>query len=410
MADDLATVLTLLHESDRRWRTLRAEGDEWVDPERSREAFLRNVRTGPGPGRLMSSRGTPGPADRDPTWKVWRDPPRFRADFGGPHQSRTLVIGDGRRVCASHPAVAHLRVTEQRDPEVHLGPAGELLRPFVLPTVLHLSVEGGDHFLGRDVLVARGRPREDAERRGPGLFLGADEVRFGVDAERGVLLWMEQRLDGAPYRRVSMTSVAFDEDLDPALFEFPDVAEVPEASLRVPGQSRRPPAPYHRPGPPDNVLGQPVGGHTVVARTDAFVIAVDHIVAYPTGFELGLTVRARNTPFGSFDQERRRTWSGSAAFPGESIRVGVLFADGRRTLVDNFPARPPTEGDVRLVPMRGGGTQTRYDQRFWVEPLPPQGPLAILVEWEGRGLAETRAELDAGAIVEAAGRAETLWP
>lgn len=73
MADDLATVLTLLHDSDRRWRALRAEGDEWIDPERSREAFLRSVRTWPGRGSAMTSRGTPAPADRDPNWKVWRD-------------------------------------------------------------------------------------------------------------------------------------------------------------------------------------------------------------------------------------------------------------------------------------------------------------------------------------------------
>lgn len=79
MADELAEVLRLLHDSDRRWRTLRAEGDQWTDAERSREAFLRNVR----PGGIASVRGTPGPADVDPIWKVWMAPPRFRADVGG---------------------------------------------------------------------------------------------------------------------------------------------------------------------------------------------------------------------------------------------------------------------------------------------------------------------------------------
>jgi hypothetical protein len=407
MADDLAEVLRLLHDSDRRWRTLRAEGDQWADPERSREAFLRNVR----PGGVASVRGTPGPADMDPTWKVWMAPPRFRADVGVPHQSRMLIIGDGRRVCASHPAVPHLRVTDQRaDDQPHIGPAGELLRPAGLPAVLRLEVAGRQTFLGRDVFVVRGRPRPEAEHHGPRMFFAADEVEFGVDAERGVLLWKEQRLRQSAFRRVAMTSVAFDEDLDPALFEFPDAPQVLESSLPVPGEPRRPPAPHGPPGPPYTVLGEPLAGHTVVARAEALVIAVDRLVAYPTGFEFGITVRTHDVPVsGSFDEVRRRAWSGSSAFPGESLQVGVVFADGRRSFFENFPSNRMGTGDLRLVPMGGGGTQNRIDQRFWVEPLPPPGPLGVVVQWDGRGLPETRADLDAGAIVAAASRAETLW-
>jgi hypothetical protein len=403
MADDLAALLTLLHGSDRRWQTLRAEGDQWADPERSREAFLRSVP----PGSVVSSRGTPGPADHDPTWKLWMAPPRFRADFGGPHQSRTLIIGDGRRLAFSHPASDFLRVTEQREDKPHVGPASELLESSSLLSLLHLEVHGRRSFLGREVLVVRGQPRRDAERRGPRLFFGADEVEFGVDIERGVLLWMEQRLEGQVYRRVAMTSVAFDEELDAALFEFPDAPEVYPPSLPVPAAARRP-APHPMEGPPDRVLGVPVAGYTVVARTDTMVIAADRVVAYPTGFEVGITVRTKHRPaHGSFDDQRQRAWSGTSAFPGESVRVSVVFADGRRAGVDNFSSRPT--GDVRLVPIQGHGTQTRFDQRFWVEPLPPPGPLGVVVEWERRGLAETRADLDAGAILEAAAKAETLW-
>ncbi|MDQ4131569.1 MAG: helix-turn-helix transcriptional regulator [Actinomycetota bacterium] len=110
--------------------------------------------------------------------------------------------------------------------------------------------------------------------------MGADEVEFGLDAEHAILLWVEQRLDGMPYRRVTMTKVAFDDDLDSALVEFPDMPEVPEASLPVRGEPRRLSAPHPRQGPPDGVLGEPVAGRTRVARTDAIVIAVDRIVAY----------------------------------------------------------------------------------------------------------------------------------
>ena len=47
---------------------------------------------------------------------------------------------------------------------------------------------------------------------------------------------------------------------------------------------------------------------------------------------------------------------------------------------------------------------------FWLWPLPPPGPLTFVVEWPALGIAETRAETDATAVVEAAASAAPLWP
>lgn len=385
---------------------MRADGEEWIDEARIGEAFRRTTR----PGAGMSFRGAPLPADRDPQWQVWLRPPRWRVDFGGPHQSRTVVIGDGQRVCASHPQVPGYRVSEQRDDHAQsLGPGGALVRPFLIPATMGMIVEGRRTVLGREAIVVRGRPRPESRRGMPWVTMGADEMGFAVDAERGVLLWLEARFDGSPFRRISMSSVAFDEELADELFAFPEGAgELPLPPER-PG---RPPSPRPGYGPPDGVLGEPVGGRQILARTDSVVVAVDRVVAYPTGFELGITVRM---PGGSgqrsFDGTRQREWRGASAFPGESLRVVVVFADDRRSTAENFGRGSDAEPvGIRLVPMHGSGTDTRFDQRFWVEPLPPAGPLGVVVEWERRGIPETRVDLDAGAIVDAAARAEALWP
>jgi hypothetical protein len=385
--DDLATVLTLLHDSGKRWWTLRAEGEQWSDPERSKEAFLRMTR---GRGGVVTMRGTPGPADFDPRWSVWvRQPAQARAEFGGPHGNRFLTISDGRRVCTSHPA-GGFRVAPRRDgDEPSLGPMGELVYPRRLLAGLQFEVAGRERALDRDVIVVTGRPSSDSEGHMRPILLGADEIRFAVDVERAVLLWIERRLDGEPFSRTSMTSVAFDEELDADLFAVPDRDDTPPVVPPAPG---RPPVPRPAYGPPDGVLGAPVGGTVVVARTPSVVVAVDRLVAYPTGFELGLTVRTSDAPVhGSFDEIHRRSWSGTRAFPSESLEVTV-------------------GGDLTLFPMSGSGTQTRFDQRYWVAPLPPPGPLALAVVWPSRGLAETGVDLDGRAIVEAAERAETLWP
>ncbi len=67
MNGDLPEVLALLHISERRWHTLRAEGEEWQDNERAQEVFTR-LRN---PGGFFTMRGTPAPADRSSRWQVW---------------------------------------------------------------------------------------------------------------------------------------------------------------------------------------------------------------------------------------------------------------------------------------------------------------------------------------------------
>ena len=396
MADDLRTVLELLHESDTRWRTLRAEGEEWVDGEVSRRAFLRSVP----PGAVVSTRGTPGPADHDARWKVWLRKPAFlRADYGMAHENRMLVVSDGRRVCTWLPMDRGSQVREVQGEPPHLGPAAPLLEPFALPAALHLEVVGPATVLGREAISVVGRPRREGDDRFRQIASGADEIELAVDAERGVLLRLERRLEGVPFARLHMTGVAFDEELDDDLFAVPELSSAPPP---VPAVPPRPPRPRPPLGLPDRELGAAADvGTVVVARGPSYVIAVDRVVAYSSGFELGLTVRTNERPvLGSFDESRRREWQGSAAFPGQSLKVDVVFADGRRS----------PDGGVSLVPVNGVGTQVRFDQRYWVAPLPPPGPLAVVVEWESRGLVETRADLDGGAILEAASRAQALWP
>ena len=63
-----------------------------------------------------------------------------------------------------------------------------------------------------------------------------------------------------------------------------------------------------------------------------------------------------------------------------------------------------------LFPDGGGGGGRRYDMRYWVWPLPPPGPVAFVCEWPAFGIPESRAELDARLILDAAARAVESWP
>ncbi len=97
----------------------------------------------------------------------------------------------------------------------------------------------------------------------------------------------------------------------------------------------------------------------------------------------------------------------------EIFRLAVVFADGRvATNINPEHAPPNVPMAGRAVLMQGGGSggERRYDLTYWVYPLPPPGRLAFICEWPGLGLAETRVEIDAQPILDAAARSVQIWP
>ena len=96
------------------------------------------------------------------------------------------------------------------------------------------------------------------------------------------------------------------------------------------------------------------------------------------------------------------------------LRFGVGFADGRKATnldhrrdLDDGPAPDPPA--LRLVRWEGHDLLA-WEVDVWVWGLPPPGPLAFVCEWPARGIPESRAEVDAGLVLKAAGQALAIWP
>lgn len=106
-------------------------------------------------------------------------------------------------------------------------------------------------------------------------------------------------------------------------------------------------------------------------------------------------------------------WPAGRQSPGDVLRLGLLYADGRRGATTGGHWRPDRDDDPgRLVVEHGssGGSARRWDGNFWVHPLPPDGPVTFVASWPEYGAAETRAGLDGTVIRAAAARAVVLWP
>jgi hypothetical protein len=167
----------------------------------------------------------------------------------------------------------------------------------------------------------------------------------------------------------------------------------------------------------DAVIPASVPAEVVLIRTEQVAVAVGSVRAHPNGFEFTLHIRLRreaeSSGAGHSDPFERHRPRRGTQWNDDQLRLGVLYADGRRAATTGVHYRPPDDDDDgRLVLQQGGGggSSCSQDWDFWVHPLPPDGPVTLVGSWVEHGIAESSAELDGTAIRAAAGRVVTLWP
>lgn len=176
----------------------------------------------------------------------------------------------------------------------------------------------------------------------------------------------------------------------------------------------------------------PIG--LVIARTPSVAVAITRLDAYPTGFGLELLTLADLDNdvldpmlFGGRRFSHRRGAATAGEIPDEMLRFGLEFADGGKATnvgespllhpgqgstaaMHSFTEKPPVQPAGPMLTHKGGsGGSGEWRQSFWAWPLPPPGVLAFVCEWPAAHISLTRREIDAGLILEAAGRAQEIF-
>ncbi len=173
---------------------------------------------------------------------------------------------------------------------------------------------------------------------------------------------------------------------------------------------------------PEDELPILVPAAEVLAATEHVAVALTGVAVHSDGVELrierrlrrhGLALQEWNELTGAFMEHMPY----GSADPAGRFRVGVVLADGT-PVTDASPffgggdpmARP--EGYVLTRRQQGGGGGAHAyssGDHLWLWPLPPDGPIEVVMQWPAFGIGETRVTVDVGSVSELSARARPFW-
>jgi hypothetical protein len=246
----LGRLLEVLHDSRDSWSTLRAEYRVWTHRERSSLAWRAGAEE---QGAMLYATATgvgePEPDESEETWRIWiAKPDRMRQETregpGGPQT--TVVVGDRWWSWDEHWGA------QTNDGEANVGTGGVRYPAWIEPArvlgLLRFEALGTGSYAGMPTLraMARRRLKTALDRDNDDWDLhelgsGAEEYRFNVDADRGVLLRIEARFQDEPFLIGEVVDIAFDEGFEPETFilEPPEGEEIHSVEERfAPGLDR----------------------------------------------------------------------------------------------------------------------------------------------------------------------------
>jgi hypothetical protein len=162
---------------------------------------------------------------------------------------------------------------------------------------------------------------------------------------------------------------------------------------------------------PSGQVPTPIAIRLMLARTSQVAVAVTGVWAFSTGFDFQVIAELRDEVPG---ESAASFLAGLDDEPldEEFCRIGIQFSTGEKAANTQLSAtrkgNSDAAGPIMKVRAGGGGSLSR-DWRYWVSPVPPPGPLAFVCEWPAFDIPESRTEIDAQPILDAANESIVLW-
>jgi hypothetical protein len=161
--------------------------------------------------------------------------------------------------------------------------------------------------------------------------------------------------------------------------------------------------------PSEGTIPAVVSVNALLFESDVVALALDHLDVYPNGFAINFVRRVN--PRRAREALSMISAAGSAWIPDVTVR----FADGTTAKnghsgVAKDPAGVPTEPIQTVTNRSGVGAPSGWRAWAWIFPLPPDGPLEILVALPAIGLTNPQSvTIDGSAVRAGAESAKIIW-
>ncbi len=160
---------------------------------------------------------------------------------------------------------------------------------------------------------------------------------------------------------------------------------------------------------PTNEMGGVVATDSPVLRSADYAVHLETARMFSTGLQLQFRVVTRKSPE---DARGAMSLMGMSRDRDDRLWLGVKLADGRKatTIGGGPPAAGLDAAAFSLARVDGHGSKLSASVSFFLTPLPPPGPVTVVLAWPAFGIAESTVVLTGDAIVAAAERVVILWP
>jgi hypothetical protein len=174
-------------------------------------------------------------------------------------------------------------------------------------------------------------------------------------------------------------------------------------------------------GPPGNEIPGDIPGSFLLGRSEDAAILVDGMRAYSTGWTLTLSLLQREIagpktvvdPFGPSIPIDHLPAGMTPQMYNDRMRFGVVFSNGasaRSDMMFGVLQRKGAPDGPILWPCGGGMGSHAWSSTLWCWPLPPPGPVRLVVQWPEFDIPERSLEIDGAPILEAVECVVEMWP
>jgi hypothetical protein len=158
--------------------------------------------------------------------------------------------------------------------------------------------------------------------------------------------------------------------------------------------------------PPSDELPASVPVERLLGRSEQAVVWLRGLSVYRNGAIVELDVLTRGVSLPSTELSGPWSLDSAGRVKDEVMRLGVLYADGRRA--SNVAVYSGQDAPTRPV-LASIGSAAAQGRTFWLWPLPPSGPLTFSCRWPALDIGHSEVLVDGDAITAAAGRARPAW-